>query len=151
MIDPTGHLDRLPAPHLRRLLEFGTDVTFAPATRIFEEGSAARRFWLVRGGAVALDMHVPGRHAVPVARLGPGELLGWAWLFPPHRWHLGAETVGSVRAVQFEAAPVRAECERNPEFGYHVVLACAQVISERLHSSRARLLDPYGADGADLD
>ncbi|WP_331767430.1 cyclic nucleotide-binding domain-containing protein [Embleya sp. NBC_00896] len=149
MIDRTGQLDRLPAPHLSHLLDFGTEVVFAPGARIFEEGSAARQFWLLRSGSVALDMHVPGRHAVAVERLGPGDLLGWAWLFPPHRWHMSAESVGTVHALQFEAGAIRAECERDPEFGYHVILACARVVAERLQTSRLRILELYGPHASD--
>ncbi|MFF7250135.1 Crp/Fnr family transcriptional regulator [Embleya sp. NPDC008237] len=115
-----------------------------PGTRLFEEERPARTFWLVEGGAVRLDMHVPGGHAATVETLGPGELVGWSRLFPPYRWHLSGRAVGTVRAVEFDAGAVRAECERDPDFGRAITLACAQVIAGRLQASRLRLLDLYG-------
>ncbi|WP_331772414.1 cyclic nucleotide-binding domain-containing protein (plasmid) [Embleya sp. NBC_00888] len=144
MFHATGRIGRIPKEHLDRLLAFGRPVTFESGSRLFEEGHPARNFWLVEGGSVRLDVHVPGRHAAAVETLGSGELIGWSWLFPPYRWHLGAQAVGTVRALEFDAAAVRAECERDPDFGRAITLACAQVIAARLQASRLRLPDLYG-------
>lgn len=65
------------------------EVSFAIDERIFNEGGKADRFWIIHTGTVALDVHVPGRHAAVVETLGAGALLGWSWLVPPHHWHLG--------------------------------------------------------------
>ncbi|MGC0418135.1 Crp/Fnr family transcriptional regulator [Embleya sp. AB8] len=147
MFHATGRIGRIPEEHLNRLLAFGHPVTFASGTRLFEEGGAACEFWLVEAGAVALDLHVPGRHAATVETLGAGELVGWSWLFPPFRWQLGAQAVGAVRALEFDAEAVRAAGERDPAFGRAITLACAQVIAGRLQSSRRRLLELYGPHG----
>ncbi|MFE5332811.1 Crp/Fnr family transcriptional regulator [Embleya sp. NPDC056575] len=144
MFHVSGRIGLIPKQHLDRLLAFGRPVTFEPGTRLFEENRPARDFWLVEGGSVCLDMHVPGGPAATVETLGPGELVGWSWLFPPYRWHLGGRAVGTVRAVEFDAGAVRAECERDPDFGRAITLACAQVIAGRLQASRLRLLDLYG-------
>jgi hypothetical protein len=66
-------------------------MSFPAGARIFEEGSKADRFWIIRTGMVTLDVHIPGRRAATVDALGPGQLLGWSWLVPPHTWQLGAE------------------------------------------------------------
>ncbi|MFI6587808.1 hypothetical protein [Embleya sp. NPDC050493] len=81
---------------------------------MFEEDQPARTFRLLEAGAVYLDVHVPGGHAATVEMPGAGELVGWSRLFPPYRWHLGGRAVGAVRAVEFDAGAVRAECERAP-------------------------------------
>ncbi|MYS79166.1 cyclic nucleotide-binding domain-containing protein [Streptomyces sp. SID5474] len=132
-------------------MAFGRPVTFESGARLFEEGRPARNFWIVESGSVRLDMHVPGRHAAIVETLGSGELIGWSWLFPPYRWHLGAQAVGTVRAVEFDTGAVRAECERDCDFGRALTLACAQVIAARLQSSRLRLQDLYGPHGSGDD
>jgi CRP-like cAMP-binding protein len=144
MLHAIGRIGGIPKEHLDRLLAFGRPVTFEPGTRLFEEGRPARAFWIVEGGFVCLDVHVPGHHAATVETLGTGELIGWSWLFPPYQWHLGARAVGAVRALEFDAGAVRAECERDPAFGRAITLACAQVIAGRLQRSRLRLLDLYG-------
>ncbi|MFC0602632.1 Crp/Fnr family transcriptional regulator [Streptomyces palmae] len=143
----SGLLQELTGDHRERLLSLAHDVSFDAGTRLFEEGGRADRFWVVRTGSVTLDMHVPGRRPTVIETLGPGELLGWAWLFPPGSWHLGAEALSPVRAHEFEAEAVRRLCRRDTALGYEVVLACARAMGERLQSARTRLLDMYGPYG----
>jgi CRP-like cAMP-binding protein len=83
-------LRALPAEHRHRLMRLGREVSFPQGARLFEEGSLADRFWIIRTGAVELDMHVPGRRAAVIETLHHNELVGWSWLFTPHAWHLGA-------------------------------------------------------------
>lgn len=145
-----GFLGALSPEHRDRLVAFAHDVSFPGGTRIFEEDGVADRFWIIRSGLVALDVHVPGRRAAVVETLGEGDLLGWSWLFEPYRWHLGAQTRGTVSASEFDARRVRAACEEDPVFGLALTNCVAQVIARRLKSTRTRLLDLYGAvDGGE--
>ncbi|WP_457029685.1 cyclic nucleotide-binding domain-containing protein [Kitasatospora sp. P5_F3] len=145
-----GFLGALSPEHRDRLVGFAHDVSFPGGTRIFEEGGVADRFWIIRSGLVALDIHVPGRRAAVVETLGEGDLLGWSWLFEPYRWHLGAQTRGTVPASEFDARRVRTACEEDPAFGLALTNCVAQVIARRLKSTRTRLLDLYGAvDGGE--
>ncbi|MGW3659695.1 cyclic nucleotide-binding domain-containing protein [Streptomyces sp. NPDC005151] len=82
-----GFLGALSLGHRERLVATARDVSFPGGTRIFEAGGVADRFWIIRSGLVALDIHVPGRSAAVVETLGDGDLLGWSWLFEPYRWH----------------------------------------------------------------
>ncbi|MFK0156110.1 Crp/Fnr family transcriptional regulator [Streptomyces sp. NPDC090493] len=136
--------------HRERLMRLGSQVSFAAGTRLFEEGRRAERFWIVRTGTVALDLHVPGRRPAVIETLGRGELVGWAWLFPPHLWHLGAEATGPVSAWEFDAETVRVVCAEDAEFGRAIAVWVGRVVAERLHATRVRLLDlyaPYGSGG----
>ncbi|ARP68610.1 regulator [Streptomyces pluripotens] len=140
----------LPAQHRERLMALAREVSFEAGTRLFEEGRRADRFWIVRTGTVALDLHVPGRRRAVIETLGHGELIGWSWHYPPYLWQLGAEAMSPVRAYEFDAAPVRAMCEEDPEFGRAIAFWVGLVVAQRLHSSRVRLLDlyaPYGSGG----
>ncbi|WP_079194570.1 cyclic nucleotide-binding domain-containing protein [Streptomyces sp. CB02923] len=123
------------------------EVSFPAGTRIFEEDRKADRFWIIRTGAVQLDVRVPGRRAAVVGTLHPGDLLGWSWLFPPYSWHLGAETLSPVRAWEFDAQDVRELCREDPALGHALVLRYAEVIGDRLQCERTRLLDLYGPYG----
>ncbi|WP_030411082.1 cyclic nucleotide-binding domain-containing protein [Streptomyces sp. NRRL S-1448] len=143
--------DAMPPEQRRMLTELAREVTLPRATRIFEEGRRADRFWIVRSGQVALDQHVPGRQPAVVETLGRDELLGWSWLFPPYLWHLGARTVGPVEAVEFDAAAVRELCDRDPLLGRAVYRYVAETVSRRLHGTRTRLLDLYGPQGSGFD
>ncbi|MGV4981060.1 Crp/Fnr family transcriptional regulator [Streptomyces sp. NPDC001709] len=134
--------------HRERLMRLAREVSFEPGTRLFEEGRRAHRFWILRTGTVALDLHVPGRRPAVIESLGHGELVGWSWHFPPYLWHLGAEAVGAVRAWEFDAEAVRAMCAEDPEFGRAVAVWVGRVVAQRLHASRVRLLDLYAPYGS---
>ncbi|MFF7409618.1 cyclic nucleotide-binding domain-containing protein [Streptomyces lydicus] len=141
----TRLLTVLPAPDRARLMELAREVSFEQDTRIFEEGGTADRFWVLRSGSVSLDITVPGRRPVAVATLGPGDLLGWSWLFAPHRWDFGAEAFSPVRAYEFDGAAVRELCESEPALGLRVVRAITEILAHRLQATRAKLLDQYAA------
>ncbi|MFI8536571.1 Crp/Fnr family transcriptional regulator [Streptomyces aquilus] len=141
----------LPAEHRDRLLRVAREAHFPQATRLFEEGGHADRFWILRDGTAALDLHVPGRRAPVVETLGVGDLVGWSWLYEPYVWQLGAETVTPVRAYEFDAVAVRLMCLNDSEFGRAVEHWVGRVLAHRLQAARTRLLDlygPYGSGGA---
>ena len=125
-------LDALPSGSRERLLaEASHEVPLAQDARI-------------RSGRVEVDLRVPGRRAAVVETLGRDDLLGWSWLFPPHVWHLGARVVHAGRAVEFDAAAVRALCEDDAELGRAVYKYVAETVAERLYGTRTRLLQLYG-------
>ncbi|WP_225829878.1 Crp/Fnr family transcriptional regulator [Streptomyces sp. NK08204] len=149
MTGPLSPLDFLTAAHRERLLAIGSKVTYPAGTRLFDEGGKADRFWLLRSGEVDLDVYVPGRLPAPVVEtIGPGQLLGWSWIAPPHRWHLGARTVGAVEATEFPAADVLRLCAADPELGYALMRRFTEVVAERLQATRIRLLDLYAPHGS---
>ncbi|MGV9246007.1 cyclic nucleotide-binding domain-containing protein [Streptomyces sp. NPDC003710] len=140
----TGLLGALSAEHRERLMGLSHEVGYPGSARLFEEGEAADRFWIVRTGTVALDVHIPGRGPAVVETIGAGGLVGWSWLCPPRRWHLGAETRSPVTAWEFDAVVVRAVCTEHPDFGLALVTLVAGTIGHRLRATRTRLLDLYG-------
>ncbi|MEU9188898.1 cyclic nucleotide-binding domain-containing protein [Streptomyces sp. NPDC048484] len=143
----------LPVEHRERLMRTAREVSFEVGARLFEEGRRADRFWIVRTGSVALDLHVPGRRAAVIESLGHGELVGWSWHFAPFTWQLGAETTTPVRAYEFDASAVRAMCADDPEFGRAVAAWVGRVVAHRLHAARIRLLDlyaPYGSGSRNI-
>ncbi|MCX4672372.1 cyclic nucleotide-binding domain-containing protein [Streptomyces sp. NBC_01381] len=141
-------LQALPAEHRQRLMRIAREVSFPHGTRLFEEGGRADRFWIIRTGTIALDIHVPGRRPAVIETLGHNELVGWSWLFAPRSWHLGAETTTPVRAYEFDAVAVRAMCRDDPAMGYAVTQWVGDIVARRLRSSRTRLLDLYAPYGS---
>lgn len=140
----TGLLAALSPEHRERLMSLAHEVRHPQSVRLFEEDGVADRFWITRTGTVALDLHVPGRGPAVVETVGAGGLVGWSWLCPPHRWHLGAETRSAVTAWEFAAAEVRELCAAEPSFGLALVTLVAETIGHRLRATRTRLLDLYG-------
>jgi len=79
-----------------------------------------------------------------VQTLGPGDVLGWSWLVPPHYWQFTATALTSVTAVELDTAELQALAEADPALGYPLALTLFEVVVARLQSTRSRLLDLYG-------
>lgn len=124
------------------------NVHFRPGEYLFHEGEAANRFFVVRRGRVALDVHVPGRGEQVVDTVDEGDVVGWSWFVPPYRWFFDARAVQDVSAVAVDATCLRDKCDDDPALGYEMMQRVANVMYHRLQSTRVRLLDLYGADRA---
>lgn len=144
--DEHGVLATLAPPHRERLLALAREVGFPADSTVFDEDDPAERFWILRAGRVALDFQVPGHGFAVVETIGPGELLGWSWLFEPFRWHLGARTREQVAAYEFDATAVRGLIDVEASFGLAVTTCVAKTIGDRLRACRARLLDMYAPE-----
>ena len=136
-------LTALPPPQRQRLMTLAREVSFPEDARIFEAGGTADRFWVIRSGAVSLDQQVTSQQRVTVAGLGAGDLLGWSWLFPPHRWDFGAVAFSPVRAYEFDAAEVLGLCEEDPQLGLILVRSVAEILAYRLETTRGKLMEQY--------
>ncbi|RVU27780.1 cyclic nucleotide-binding domain-containing protein [Streptomyces antnestii] len=143
MTNATRLLTALPRDHRERLMKLAKEVSFDEDQRIFEEGGVADRFWVIRSGAVSLDQQVTEHRRVTVASLGAGDLLGWSWLFPPHRWDFGAEAFSPVRAYEFDAQAVLNLCDLDTALGVTLVRTVAEILAYRLGATRARLMEEY--------
>jgi CRP/FNR family transcriptional regulator, cyclic AMP receptor protein len=120
------------------------NVHFDAGEYLAREGTAADRFFAIRGGSVAIETYVPSRGAVTLQTLGEGEILGWSWLFPPYVWQFDARARDSVRATAFDGACLRAKCDGDPALGYDLMKRLAHLVSNRLEGTRRQLLDVYG-------
>ena len=128
-------------PHVERLSYYARRSVFHAGARIFSEGGHATRSWIIRDGAVRLDAHVPGRPDVAIETLGPGAVLGWSWLFPPHTWQFGAVATEPTLAIEFPGAELRQLCVADPVLGYDLTTRLMSVVVHRLQATRARLVD----------
>ncbi|WP_372348147.1 cyclic nucleotide-binding domain-containing protein [Streptomyces sp. KL116D] len=147
MTAQTRLLNRLPRAYRDRLMPLAREVSFPQDSRIFEEGDIADRFWIIRTGAVTLDVRVSDRERLPVDPLGPGDLLGWSWLFAPYAWDFGAEAFSPVRAHEFDAAAVRNLCDLEPALGVALLHGVAEVMAQRLVAARVKLVEAHRTHG----
>lgn len=121
-----------------------SNVGFAAGEVIFHEGDPADVFYVIRRGTVAIELHAGARGDLTIETIDSGEVIGWSWLFPPHRWHFDARALSDVRATAFDGACLRGKCDADPALGYDLMKRFAQVFIERLRWTRLRLLDVYG-------
>lgn len=140
-------LDELPLlaslSHTQRaaLAGVSTIKTYESGHRLFDEGGVADRCWVVLSGCVMIDSTTPSSGRVALQSLGHGELVGWSWVVPPHRWHFGATVVTPTRALVVNAVRLRELADADPELGYRIALIMVGTLADRLQTTRIRLLD----------
>ena len=124
---------------LNHLEEFSTSVAFKPGHLILKEGGYADRFYLICEGRVQLELDVNGGTPVVVQVLGPGDVLGWSWLYPPFEWHFSARALETCTAVELNAASLLIRAEEDHEFGYELMKRISMQLVQRLQATRNRL------------
>lgn len=130
----------LPAPQLDVLAAAAMRRNFEEGEVIFREGDPANRFYLIQRGHVDVNWRGANEELVPVERLGPGETLGWSWLFPPYHAHFEACAVEPVEAIFFYGTQVREFAERDAEFGQALMSRAANVMLQRLQAAHREVL-----------
>lgn len=124
-------------------------VDFDSGRRIIEEGHEANRCWLIRSGQVALQTRLPNDTYCTVQTLGAGDVLGWSWLLPPHRWRFDGLATEPVTAIEIDAVQLRELADRDCALGYAISARLVETLAERLLGTRARLIDLYGSPRGD--
>ena len=137
----------LPDDALALVAGCARNVAFRSGDLLGAEGAAADVMYLVRRGHVALEVHDPARGPLLVETIGPGQVVGWSWLFPPYRWQFDARAQDDVGAISVDGACLRSKAEADPAFGYDLMKRMSAIILERLQATRVRLLDLYGGVG----
>jgi len=130
-------------PHIELISGCATNVRFAEEQFIAREGEPAEHFYLVREGLVSVQCTVPHRGVITISTVGDGEILGWSWLFPPHRWQFDVRTRRPTHALQFDGKCLREKCEQDHDFGYELFHRFMFIAGERLEATRMQLLDMY--------
>ena len=122
------------------LQEMASIEEFASGEYLFEAGSAADVFYLVRTGVVALELP-DTRSPITLMTLQEGAALGWSWLHEPRRWQFSARARTPVRALAFDAAALRAWFVADTGAGFRVMLRLSELMAERLHATRHQLIE----------
>jgi CRP/FNR family transcriptional regulator, cyclic AMP receptor protein len=138
----------LSADAIRLVAGCASNVHFAQGEYIFSQGEAASRFYVLRHGRVAMEIHSPERGPLVIDTMDEGEVLGWSWLIPPYQYFGDARAVTPVSAIALDGACLRGKCEADAELGYQLLKRVTTVMYKRLQSARVRLLDLYGPEPA---
>ena len=128
------------APHIRLLADCAMRSQFIAGQVIFQKGETANRFYLIERGRVALESSTGGE-VVRIDEVGPGDLLGWSWIFPPYVWHFDARAIEATTAIFLYGTILRDYCENDPVLGYELFKRMSEVMMRRLQAARVKLSD----------
>ena len=62
--------------------------------------------------------------------IGPGDLLGWSWMFPPYVWRFTARAVEPTDAIFFYGTILRQYCEKDHSLGYELFKRTRRLCSD---------------------
>ncbi len=127
----------LSARQLATLAESALLLAFAPGEELLKEGGPANRFYLILAGKVAFEMEADANGGtIPIQLLGPGDEVGWSWLFPPFSLHFSARAVEPTRTIFFYGTRLREQCEQDHELGYQLMKRIAEVATQCLQATQ---------------
>ena len=133
---------------LKVLTECAMQSHFNPGEVIFRKGDPADRFYLIQEGKVVLESPVKDHSSATIGTVGPGDVLGWSWLFPPDHWHLAARAVEPTAAIFFYCTRLRETCEQDHDLGYALMKRMSAVVIRRLQATRRQLIKFSGDESS---
>jgi CRP-like cAMP-binding protein len=125
---------------LALLTDCAIPVHFKKGHIMFQEGEMANRFYLIESGKVVLESGIEFGDPMAIEEIGPGDLLGWSWMFPPYVWHFSARAVEATETIFFYGTILREYCERNHSLGYELFKRMSPIMLRRLQAARETML-----------
>ena len=129
------------ARQLQVLADSAMVMNFETGQVIFQQGGPANRFYLILEGQAVLESELPDQTAIPIQTLGPGDDLGWSWLFPPYSTQLSARALAPTKTLFFYGTRLREQCEQDHELGYQIMSRIAEVTTHCLQMMQGRLME----------
>ena len=127
---------------LRRVLcKYASERQFDRGDVIFTQDEVAVSFFLILEGEI--EVQIPSIYGPPIVvqTLGPNEVLGWSWLFPPYKWNFEARAAEDSTVLEFSGDALRTQCEEDPKMGYEFMKQFASLMAERLQAARMRVME----------
>jgi CRP-like cAMP-binding protein len=121
--------------HLMNLASGARPFTASAGKYLARQGEEATAFYLIQSGHVDIQAR-RSDGPVTVQTVGPGEVVGWSWVIPPHRWQFDCRAADTVQGLSLDAEWLRDLCERDHELGYHLLKHLLAVVASRLAASR---------------
>jgi CRP-like cAMP-binding protein len=132
---------------LKAVATLGHEENFDEGEVIFQEGTEARRVYLLSEGRVALRFRLPLKpptRETTMETVGKGETFGWSALVRPHRLTATAICSEPTKCLVFEREDLQRLFQENNHIGYLVVEHVAAIIASRLRDVRLQLIRETG-------
>ncbi|NWF79898.1 MAG: cyclic nucleotide-binding domain-containing protein [Chloroflexi bacterium] len=130
--------------------------------RFFNEGDDLTTLYLVIEGSVAISLSMPekgSRSVLPppagqareivVSVVRASDVFAWSALVPPGKATSNARAEEACRVVAIDCSALHAQIERDPAFGYQLLLRIAQIARDRIQDLHVEAL--ASAAGASVE
>ncbi len=129
------------AAALRKVASCGYAKQVNGGGPLFYQGDHADAMYVVREGRFELRVHRRKGRGTTIDALTSGDVLGWSWLVPPHRWMFDAFAVQDSDVIVLDGGCLREKCDTDSELGYALLMRVTHMMHQRLDAARARLAE----------
>ena len=129
--------------HLKMMADIVGYQHFDAGKRIFQEGEAAERLYLVVRGTVSLEVFHLNQGTIPIQTVGAGEVLGSSWFVPPYRWKFDAKAEKATDALVFDTRLLLDMFDKHNDFGYEFMKRMAMIVDQRVNAAKEQLMEMY--------
>jgi CRP/FNR family cyclic AMP-dependent transcriptional regulator len=130
----------LSAQWLAKVGKCSVQSRFGEGHALFEPGSSATRIFLVQRGHVAVEVDSHGR-PVPVAMLGPGDLLSCPCLGRSQVWQYRARAFTAATTQSILVSRLKNACQEEPEFGLEICRRLLGAVTGQLEATRRQVAE----------
>lgn len=149
---PTGDITYIDHPclaglseeHMSKIASCAWGDRFEEGEYLFREAEIADRCFLISAGRLALELDGGQRGIIRTSTIGAGDVAGFSWLFPPHRYGESGRVVEPIEATVLDGDALRQMKIEDHDFGYELMMRFASVMVTILQNTRLQLLDVYG-------
>jgi len=128
----------------RRLASFARVIGAAPDDVLIREGEPTPFLGIVTSGRVALRMRLPGRAAITVTTVEPGDIVGWSVVLAPYRATSTVIAVEPTQLIALDGGPLRLALESDEDLAAALYPRILRSVARRLEGTRLQLLDLFG-------
>lgn len=134
--------------HLKTLNECASLVQFGQSEYLYLERELSENLYILERGKVSIEVSAPGGgNPWVIMTASAGGMVGFGWLYPPHRNPFSCRALEDVTVVCLKAQSLLAKFEENHELGYRFMKCCTHILGERLWASRLQMLSLILKDG----
>lgn len=132
------------SPRVREKLLFSAEeFQYKAGQDIFHEGDPSLFLFIVKTGRVAIELHITSKGRRTIFTASSGNVFGWSALVEPRIETASARAVEDTTAFAMKGGELMDLCREDPELGFELYRALAEVIMARLIASRLQLLDVF--------
>ena len=110
--------------------------TRAAGEYLTRKGEMSDALYLIQSGTVLVGSETGDGVLSPLMTVGPGGVVGWSWMVPPHDSKFTCRAEEPVGGLMLDAEWLRDRCERNHELGYHLLRELIANLTRRLVASQ---------------